>query len=300
MERLGTKGECPECGAPIDITEKDIEEQRKTLKRLKKTLMGLEQYLREIVIKDKAYLNYEKRLHEYNKSQNELASIHIEDTAPLQERLDELSELDSEQKTRYLKAQQEKEQVITHNAKIRERQKRREEAQIELAHSVDRENELKEKIRDIDILLEICDKVIVEKQIPERLNILEKFINLELSNFTSQYKIKLEMLDSKIKPTVVKLGKAYPYKNCSQGERGRINLALLLAIRSILTMLKKEIPNILFIDELLNIIDAGGKQIIVDTLNELEINSFIVCHDFVFDVPQLVLIKEDNKTWIGK
>jgi DNA repair exonuclease SbcCD ATPase subunit len=106
------------------------------------------------------------------------------------------------------------------------------------------------------------------------------------------------MDDSKIKPKVIKFGKEYPYKNCSQGERGRINLALLLAIRNILQVLGKSVTNLLFIDELLNIIDAGGKKIIVNTLSELDLNSFIICHDFTFDVAQLELVKKDNMTYV--
>ena len=64
-------------------------------------------------------------------------------------------------------------------------------------------------LENLKILLEICDKIIVSKQIPKRLEILERFINIELSNFTSQYTIKLEMVKDKIKPSIIKEGKIY-------------------------------------------------------------------------------------------
>jgi ABC-type molybdenum transport system ATPase subunit/photorepair protein PhrA len=174
--------------------------------------------------------------------------------------------------------------------------KAKEKAEKELVEVEKQEVEKNNTLKDIELLIEICDKVIIEKQIPQRLTILERVINTELSNFTSQYKVKLDM-DDKIRPKVIKKGKEYPYENCSQGERGRINLALLLAIRTILKKLGKKIPNLLFVDELLNIIDVGGKQLIVETLQELDISCWVVCHDFEFDIPQLTLVKENNKTY---
>jgi hypothetical protein len=227
-----------------------------------------------------------------------MASIHISDKEPLVAQVKQMRELDKEQKEEWKNIKELREVLIRKVTEIETKQKIRDKALIELAQLEQTEQESRGLLHEVNILVEICDKVIVEKQIPERLTILEKFINVELSNFTSQYKIKLEMKDTKIQPKVIKLGKEYPYKNCSQGERGRINLALLLAIRNILKVLGKSTTNILFIDELLNIIDSSGKEIIVDTLSNMNLNSFIVCHDFTFDIFQLVLIKKDNKTYV--
>ena len=298
LVRLEGYDACPTCGQPITLNEGEIQDKNKEINKYKAVLAQLFGELKTLKQHQAQYAEYEKELAIYNKSQNELASIHISDKEPLVAQVKQMRELDKEQKEEWKNIKELREVLIRKVTEIETKQKIRDKALIELAQLEQTEQESRSLLHEVDILVEICDKVIVEKQIPERLTILEKFINVELSNFTSQYKIKLEMKDTKIQPKVIKLGKEYPYKNCSQGERGRINLALLLAIRNILKVLGKSTTNILFIDELLNIIDSSGKEIIVDTLSNMNLNSFIVCHDFTFDIFQLVLIKKDNKTYV--
>jgi DNA repair exonuclease SbcCD ATPase subunit len=295
MLRIKDYSVCPTCGAKIEYDEKLEEEQRQYIKKLQKAREELQEKQRELKLHQDKYTKYLKASTLYTESQKKLAYILIPDVTEIEKEIIQLRELDKKQNEEYEKVKQEREKAISHNAHLDAEKKNKENAKVELAQLEEKEKASKALLQDLELLLEICDKVIIEKQIPKRLELLEKLINIELSNFTSQYKIKLDM-NEKIKPKIVKNGKEYPYENCSQGERGRINLALLFAIRCILEKIDKPVPNFLFIDELLNIIDTGGKELIVTTLQTLDITSMIVCHDYEFDIPQLVLIKKENKT----
>jgi len=299
MLRIKDYSVCPTCGAKIEYDEKLEEEQRQYIKKLQKAREELQEKQRELKLHQDKYKKYLNASTLYTESQKKLAYISIADVTEIENEITRLRELDKKQNEEYEKVKQEREKAISHNAYLDAEKKNKENAKVELAQLEEKEKESRTLLQDLELLLEICDKVIIEKQIPKRLELLEKLINIELSNFTSQYKIKLDM-NEKIKPKIVKNGKEYPYENCSQGERGRINLALLFAIRCIFEKIEKPVPNFLFIDELLNIIDTGGKELIVTTLQTLDITSMIVCHDYEFDIPQLVLIKKENKTNVQK
>jgi DNA repair exonuclease SbcCD ATPase subunit len=287
--------ECPTCGAEIKYDASIEKEKKVYIDKLINARDNLNVELVELKKHQEKYDEYVKQLDAYTKSQNELANIHLVDKQPLVAEIEELKLLERDQQELYENTKEQREKAIRINAERQAKRQAQHSAQIDLAALEKEEAEDKSVLKDIELLLEICDKTIVEKQIPKRLNILEKYINSELATFTSQYKVKLDM-DDKIRPKILKKGKEYPYENCSQGERGRINLALMLAIRIILEKLGKKVPNLIFVDELLNIIDTGGKQLIVEALERLDANCFIVCHDYDFDVPQIVLVKQDNKT----
>jgi len=296
MEKLDGKSECPECGAPVEITKEEVEKQRKTVNKMQKTLFDLQEYLKKILVEQGDYETKKKRLAEYTKSQNELATIHIDDPEPIRDEIIQLRLLQQKERENFEKTKELRDKLLQKQAKINEQIAQKEKAQKELTQLIEQQTELSKLLNKIDLLIQICEKVIIEKQIPERLHVLEKFINLELSSFTSQYYVKLEMKKDKIVPKILKDNKEYPFQNCSQGEKGRINLALVLAIRDILPLVGKEIPMFLFIDELLNIIDTAGKLLIVNILEDLNITTCIICHDFEFPVTQIQLVKEDNKT----
>ena len=290
--------QCPTCGSKIEYDEELEKQKANEIQKLKKTMAQVTKEINELLEHQEQYQQYVKAKEQYDKAQLELTKLHEVDFAPFVQEAQKLRELDTCQRELYENTKKQREEAIKEQSKIEEQKKQKEKAQIELTQLENKLTKAEELKNKLALIIEICEKVIIEKQIPKRLEILEKLINIELSNFTSQYIIKLSMLKDKIAPKVVKNNKEYPYQNCSQGERGRINLALMLAIRQVLKVVGKSCPNFIFIDELLNIIDKSGKIIIVDILKNYPATSFIICHDFEFDVDQLILEKKDNKTCI--
>ena len=104
---------------------------------------------------------------------------------------------------------------------------------------------------------------------------------------------------NKIKPNIIKENKVYPVENLSTGEQTRINISLIFAIRNILTRLRKELYNInlLYVDEILGVLDFSGKHLLLETLKSYNLNIFLVSHDYTFpNVELLNLEKKNNKT----
>ena len=242
---------------------------------------------------------YLKKLEKREKAIEQLKSISYDSNEyeGLIAQLLKLEQAQERQKETAKKVQEEREVAVSHNSKVEQLIKNREVAEKKLQELQDKDPT--STIETLKLLLEICDRVIVGKQIPKRLEILERFINIELANFTSQYTVKLDMQKDKIKPKVLKKDKIYPIENVSTGEKARINISLIFAIRNILTRLDKQVYNInlLYIDELLGVLDFAGKHLLIDTLKTYDLNIFIVSHDYTFPGIELLnLVKENNKT----
>jgi energy-coupling factor transporter ATP-binding protein EcfA2 len=68
----------------------------------------------------------------------------------------------------------------------------------------------------------------------------------------------------------------------SSGEYNRVNTATLLAVRKMLSSLSKVNINILFLDEVVSVLDQHGKDILIELLlSEPDLNSFVVSHGYV-------------------
>jgi len=294
---------CPFCEAKITSVEGELKEKEEYKKKLTDTLKTVNTKIQDLVQKRSAYTTYTKLKEKRGQVQQVKDSNTFSDVllASLSARGQELIKLETAQVAKAKEVQLIREKAIQHNAKIDAQMAQATKAATELEKSEKTYKELAEKEDQVKLLIKICEEVILTKQIPKRLTILESFINSELANFTSQYKIVLKMEKDKISRSIIKEDKTYPIENLSTGEKARINLALIFAIRSILNKLHKQIYNInlLFIDEVLSSLDYSGKHLLLNSMETYNINTFLVTHDYTFsDIPNLFLIKKDNKTVI--
>lgn len=82
----------------------------------------------------------------------------------------------------------------------------------------------------------------------------------------------------------------------SMGEKARVNIAALLAIRKLMQSLSNSRTNLLFLDETISNLDAEGKDKLVEVLlAEESLNTFVVSHDFTHPLLEKInVVKENN------
>ena len=305
LEKVSEESICTLCGAEIDVaTNKKLLIEKKTyLETLNSTLDAVLLEIEEVEARKADYDKYLDKQKDREQLKGTLEGMVYNEAeyTGLVAQLLKLEQAQTRQNTQVKEAQAQRETAIAHNSKISRDVVAKKEAQEKLIELEKQSEKLENMITKLQLLIEICDKVIVGKQIPKRLEILERFINIELANFTSQYNVKLEMQNNKIKPSLIKHNQVYPITSASTGEKARINLSLIFAIRNILTRLNKEVYNInlLYVDEILGVLDFSGKHLLLKTLKMYDLNIFLVSHDYTFpDVQILNLVKTDNKTVI--
>lgn len=100
----------------------------------------------------------------------------------------------------------------------------------------------------------------------------------------------------KLNVVITDNGNETDLSSLSMGERARVNISALLAIRKLMQALSNSRTNLLFLDETISNLDAEGKEKLVEVLlGEPSLNTFIVSHDFTHALlDKINVIKENN------
>ena len=126
---------------------------------------------------------------------------------------------------------------------------------------------------------------------------LQDAINHYLSLLSDgQFQIRFTLDKEKLNIVVINNGEATPIETVSGGEFSRIQTAILLAIRNLLSKLGGSSINLLFLDEITGVLDDEGKEKLIEVLrNEENLNVFLISHDFTHPlVDKIQIIKEKN------
>ena len=81
----------------------------------------------------------------------------------------------------------------------------------------------------------------------------------------------------------------------SSGELARVNTATLIAIRKLMSSIAKSRINILFLDEVINVLDDSGREKMVEVLLQEDLNTYVVSHGWTHPLLEKIeVVKEGN------
>ena len=189
------------------------------------------------------------------------------------------------------------EKIKTHNTKVDTliEQKRYFLARQELLNN-DIIN-LKSKIKNLNILRKAFSTTgIVAFKLENLTKELEAVINDYLSDLSDgQFQVIFRLTGEKLNIVVVNNGQESPIETVSGGEFSRIQTAILLAIRNVLSKIGGNYINLLFLDEITGVLDEAGKEKLIDILQEEDnLNIFLISHDFTHPLIDKINIIKDN------
>jgi len=127
---------------------------------------------------------------------------------------------------------------------------------------------------------------------------LEEITNqylVELSDGRFQIAFKVNSSD-KLNVVISDNGRDIDINALSGGEKARVNVATLLAIRKLMQTLSSSRINLLILDETVEALDVDGKEKLVEVLlKEEHLNTFLVSHGFSHPLLEKVnVIKRNN------
>ena len=124
---------------------------------------------------------------------------------------------------------------------------------------------------------------------------LEKVINEYLAEF-GHFQIFFKLAGDKLNIEVMdSAGNNTGIESLSSGERARVNIATVLAIRKIMTSLTSTKINLLFLDEIVGVVDGEGKEKLAEVLLQEKLNTFMVSHEWEHPlIEKIYITKEDN------
>jgi DNA repair exonuclease SbcCD ATPase subunit len=243
------------------------------------------------------------------KTQQEFERLHqlIDTTLPtktldkneLQNQYDNLARTIQETKQRIKSAEDRNTQVQTHNGKIDTIKQQLEEMSEELEEHSFQLHLMNERMSILGVLTKTFSTTgLVAYKIECLVKDLESITNqylVDLSDGRFQISFKVNSSD-KLLVVVTDNGRDIDINALSGGEKARVNVATLLAIRKLMQTLSSSRINLLILDETVEALDVDGKEKLVEVLlREEHLNTFLVSHGFSHPLLDKVnVIKRSN------
>lgn len=310
IKGLRIEDNCPACGQPIDnshIIKIQQDLQTKIDKDTAAYTKNLELYEQlEAEFNEYTKLKKQYELNKQQISRFEQLSQLVNNSMPSE--YPDAAKLLEEQKTLRTtlhKQETDRQKVIEYNKKVSANNSRVDALREQKAEFLIRQQELSNDIMvksNQASSLAILKKAfspsgIVAFKLENLTKELESNINYYLSQLSDgQFQIEFSLEKEKLNIDVINNGISSPIETVSGGEFSRIQTSILLAIRNLLSKLGGSSINLLFLDEITGVLDAEGKEKLVEVLQrEDNLNVFLISHDFTHPlIDRVTIVKENN------
>lgn len=283
LEQL--KEVCPTCKQPIDVSA-----EKAMIAGEREKLVAAEEKIDEIkprIIQIKA--------NNAELERNEKASRDLEDLLRSFDRTLPTSVLDKEQLEDQLQSvqsrlQNAKRQLAENAAENERRTKLNTRIQViqeQTAEFVEQQEEYDGKLAgnqklesELDILKKsFSTNGLLAYKIENLVGELEELANEYLAELSDgRFTLEFVVSNDKLNVQITDNGNVVDILALSSGELARVNTATLIAIRKLMSSISKSKINILFLDEVTNVLDDQGREKLVEVLLREDMNTYIVSH----------------------
>lgn len=304
-------GNCPTCLQSIDTDKiSELVDEQTSIKTTAETKIKLlNERLGSLNTEYKNYLAKKAAWESAQKSQDEWEKYHqlidtelpniTLDKATLQAELDALQTSIETTRSKIATAEKTNQQVSAHNSKVDTISKQLAEMSEELETYSGQLHELSERMSIVNVLTKTFSTTgLVAYKIECLVKDLEEITNsylVDLSDGRFQIGFKISASD-KLNVVITDNGRDIEMLALSGGERARVNVATLLAIRKLMQTLSSSRINLLILDETVEALDTDGKEKLVEVLlGEEHLNTFLVSHGFSHPLLEKVnVVKRNN------
>ena len=294
---------CPTCGQEVDqdlldeIYQREEEKHNQAfdyIKKIQDTIRHKKKVNEQIDEKQKE----ERRWKELFNSIDQTLPAEIKDADELQRKIEMLAEkIDNEQKElEYIINENESRE--RHNTRLQVIQEQIGEFKKELKTHENKLEEVKDMLGSIDILKKaFSTNGLLAYKIENLVKDLEELTNEYLAELSDgRFNLQFVVLNDKLNVEIDDNGKAVEILALSAGELARVNTSTLLAIRKLMSSISKSRINVLFLDEVTNVLDEVGKEKMVEILlGEENLNTYIVSHGWTHPLLSKIEVIKENE-----
>lgn len=294
---------CPTCGQEVDqdlldeIYQREEEKHNQAfnyIKKIQDTIRHKKKINEQIDEKQKE----ERRWKELFNSIDQTLPAEIKDADELQRKIEMLAEkIDNEQKElEYIINENESRE--RHNTRLQVIQEQIGEFKEELKTHENKLEEVKDMLGSIDILKKaFSTNGLLAYKIENLVKDLEELTNEYLAELSDgRFNLQFVVLNDKLNVEIDDNGKAVEILALSAGELARVNTSTLLAIRKLMSSISKSRINVLFLDEVTNVLDEVGKEKMVEILlGEENLNTYIVSHGWTHPLLSKIEVIKENE-----
>jgi DNA repair exonuclease SbcCD ATPase subunit len=300
LSKLGDK--CPTCEQDVDSTfiESLLSLETNKIMSAKERQNEIERRISEIKQNNAEFRTSQKTQKDwedlYRSIDNSLPSSPL-DKQELGSRANDIQTRISDAKTELVRVARENERVTKRNTRIQVILEQTEEFQSQL----NGHQELLNKEREISSNLEVLKKAfstngLLAYKIENLVKELEELTNHYLAELSDgRFTLEFVVSNDKLNVQITDNGNIVDILALSSGELARVNTATLIAIRKLMSSISKSRINILFLDEVINVLDDTGREKLVEVLLGEDLNTYVVSHGWTHPLLDKVeVVKSGN------
>jgi len=296
-------GNCPTCEQPIteDFVSRLIEEAQGQAESHQEEVTQLET---EIKVKKVEKAKYE----EYVRTKREFEDLHsrIDKSLPtdtldggdLATKIQELKGSITHAKSQIQEIAEQNEERTKKNTRVQVILEQTTEFETELEGITDKLSKVEEKAGHIEVLKKaFSTNGLIAYKIENMVKELEDLANDYLAELSDgRFSINFVVTNDKLNVEVTDEGNIIDITALSSGELTRVNTATLIAIRKLMSSISKSRINVLFLDEVINVLDEQGREKLVEVLlREEGLNTYIVSHGWTHPLlDKIEVLKTEN------
>ena len=283
MENL--ENVCPTCEQSVteDFKKKHISEEEEKVKIEQDKHTNIQKKIKEIQENNENFAiktRKQKEWEELYRSVDSTLPTVLVDEEVLKVRITNIRNTIATQKNEIDVLQRENEARSAYNAKIEVITEQTAEFEKQLEEVVSRYNVLGIKKGNLEILKKaFSTNGLIAYKIENLVKELEELTSEYLAELSDgRFTLNFAVNNDKLNVEITDNGNVVDILALSSGELARVNTATLLAIRKLMSSLSSSRINVLFLDEVMTVLDEVGKEKLVEVLLEEELNTYLVNH----------------------
>jgi DNA repair exonuclease SbcCD ATPase subunit len=300
LNKLGDH--CPTCEQSVDSSFKQglIDEESEKLSKAEKEKNEINRRISEIKRNNAEYESARKIQRDWEdlfRSIDKDLPSQLLDPAELRARAEGISERISDAKERMVRVARENERITKRNTRIQVILEQTEEFEQQLFEL----NELLDLESATTSHLEVLKKAfstngLLAYKIENLVKELEELVNEYLGELSDgRFTLEFVVTNDKLNVQITDNGNIVDILALSSGELARVNTATLIAIRKLMSSISKSRINILFLDEVINVLDDAGREKLVEVLLKEDLNTYVVSHGWTHPLLEKVeVVKSGN------
>lgn len=285
MEDLGNV--CPTCeqSVPEQFKLDHIHKEKEKITEQEGNYKSIQTKIREIQEKNERALLRAKKIKEWEdlyRSIKQDMPTRLLDEDELQDRLSAIKARIKSTEAQIAKISRENNDRASHNAKISVIQEQTESFKGQMSALQVDYDICNSKRANLEVLKKaFSTNGLVAYKIENLVKELEELTSNYLSELSDgRFTLNFTVSNDKLNVEITDNGNVIDILALSSGELARVNIATLLGIRKLMSSLSSSKINVLFLDEVMNVLDELGREKLVDVLLNEELNTYIVSHQW--------------------
>ena len=283
MEKL--EDSCPTCGQEVDETFKKahIIKHQEDIQNATSLREQISYDITEIQRNNKDYAQKQKTINDWEtlfSKIDQTTSSDLLDEGQLRERLEELQSEVRSQQAEISLIEKRNQEASGYNAKIEVILEQTQNFEAELSLLEDSINEVQTTKANLEILKKaFSTNGLIAYKIENLVKELEEVTGEYLAELSDgRFTLNFAISNDKLNVEITDNGNTVDILALSSGEQARVNTATLLGIRKIMNSLSSSRINVLFLDEVISVLDDMGREKLVEVLLEEDLNTYLVSH----------------------